>query len=171
MTPDEIVERLLELKAIYQVIPNTPTLSIFDFFQGRHHSPPKSSDDEDFSKLGYNKDELEESDINANEVKKLELKVITEPALLRKFDSWFLGVNKPETLPAKISGNVMSVQLKEHAFQVHLERVPFGLNAGGINFEYSYILGLEVKNNSLLILTKVGNVVVQIHDITTAQCK
>lgn len=172
MTPKEIVFRLIELKCIFQAQPkNLPQQGLHGFF-GMLQGLTGPQGKEDFSQMGYNKDEEEAEVQEPQEPQKpdLTLETITDPDELIKHEAWFLGQAPPQTFPARLAGQIMSIGIFDRQLLIRLEDIPWGLQAGEVKISCEYITGLDVKNGTLLIMSKVGNVAVQIHEIQESQC-
>lgn len=167
MTPREVTNALIDLGIIYIAKPKNPYGAMGSFLNML--GPEQQDKDEDFGALGYNsEDGLPPS---TNEPVDDTLNVITDPSELRKIDAWFLGISPPKVFPNKIAGQVMSIAVRDRKLLVRAEEIPWGLDACLISICCEYITKLEVRNNTLLISSKVGNVALQIHEITTDQCK
>ena len=170
MTPKEITYRLMELNCIFQAQPKHAPQGmsgLLNMLTGLNHGPAN----EDYNQMGYNKED-ENADANVEEINEpdLTLEVITAPKELIKHEAWFLGQAPPKEFPARIAGQIMSIGIHERCLFIRLEEIPWGLQAGEIRIACEYITSLDTKNGSLLIFSKVGNVALQIHEITENQC-
>lgn len=172
MTPQEITRRLFELKCVFQAQPKNRPQNPMEGLLGMFGALGNSQGREDFENIGYNeeRENAEEDFADAPQEPDLTLETITDPKLLIKHEAWFLGEAPPKTFPARIAGNIMTIGFHERQLVVKMEDVPWGLDAGTVKFACEYITGLDIKNGSLLIFTKVGNVAIQIHEIDESQC-
>lgn len=171
MTPQEITRRLFELKCVFQAQPKNRPQNPMEGLLGMFGALGSSQDREDYDNMGYNEELEDNDDAQVESVEPdLTLETITDPKALIKHEAWFLGEAPPKTFPARIAGNIMTIGFHERHLLVRMEDVPWGLNAGEVKFACEYITGLDVKNGSLLVFTKVGNVAIQIHEIDESQC-
>lgn len=173
MTPREIVYRLIELGCVFQAQPkNMPQNGMHGFLN--MIAGLQTGDKEDFSQMGYNSEHDDESDDEQVEevvpTPDFTLVTITDPKELIKHEAWFLGTKPPETFPARLAGQIMSIGIFERQLLIRLEELPWGVGAGEVKFSCEYITGLDLRNETLLIMSKVGNVAVQIHEIDPSQC-
>jgi hypothetical protein len=173
MTPREIVFRLIELGCVFQAQPkNLPQNGMNNIF-GMILNQQAPQQGEDFHQLGYNKEDEESDDDEVEIVAKepdFTLETITDPKELIKHEAWFLGTKPPATFPARLAGQIMSIGIFERHLLIRCEELPWGLSAGEIKFACEYITGLDLRNGTLLITSKVGNVALQIHEIDPSQC-
>ena len=169
MTPKEITFRLFELKCVFQAQPKEMPGGIGGFLNmlsmGGH--PQK----EDYNQMGYNNEDehTEEVPLQPKE-RDLTLEVITDPKELMKHEAWFLGQAPPKTFPARLAGQIMSIGIHDRSLLIRMEEIPWGLQAGEIKIGCEYLTSIDVKNGSLLLFSKVGNVALQIHEVSESQC-
>ena len=169
MTPKEITFRLFDLKCVFQAQPKqtgSPLDGLMGLFSGMNPNPAGS---EDYSQSGYNAEGEELENIEEPEPD-LTLEVLTDPKELVKSEAWFLGQAPPKEFPARLAGQMMSIGIVDRQLLIRMEEIPWGVLAGEIKINCEYITNIDVKNGSLLIFSKVGNVALQIHEITESQC-
>ena len=170
MISSEVANRFIELGIVWQLKTRHKTPDLFDMLGQQMPGQEK------FGDVGFNAEEKEEDSSIEDEAAKREreknwMDTITEPSELERYSTWFLGANPPELFKGRIIGQVMTATIKDRNLTIKLEEVPWGLQAGIVSFNCEYITGIDYKSGTLFIASKVGNVAIQIHEVTEDQCK
>jgi hypothetical protein len=161
MTPGEIVNRLCDLDVLFQVKDRYPQDPLGDVFTGLGRPPGNESE---FTDWEDGKQEEPED--------KHYMDTIKDPAIVSKYNAWFLGHKPPQFFKGKITGRVMSCLVKGRDLIIKFEEVPWGLQGGTFSMNCEYITGIDYKgeNGTLYIASKIGHIAIKIHEITEEQC-
>ena len=157
MTPGEIVNRLCDLDVLFQVRERHPNDNLDKLFG----PPPKE-----------NLPEWENPDNQPSKEDRDWMDTLKDPKIIIKYNAWFLGNKPPMVFKGKITGRIMSCQIKDRNLVIKFEEVPWGLDGGIFKMNCEYITSIDYKseNGTLYISSKVGHVAIKVHEITDQQC-
>ena len=148
MLPAELAEAMIKLGICYQL--QVENKNLIELLGGLGALPPK---EEDFSDLGYNKDNDDEKKPDGTSANG---KIITDPVELQKYDGWHLSMKIPKEFPKTFTGPHYSAFIAKRKFIVRGDDFPWTNGAIKHSFTLEYVKDVKLHNNVLLVQTSFG---------------
>ncbi len=152
MLPAQLAETIIKLGICYQFhVEQRELADLLGFGM-----PQK---DEDFSDIGYNKDEEPQEE----RPKPIKGKVITDFAELQKYDGWHLSLKIPKEIPETFVGPRYQAFITKRKLLIKGDDFPWTMNALRHTFALEYIKDVKLAGSVLIILTSFGQTGISIN--------